>query len=255
MQPNVAAAKAAIQGTTASQAPPPVAANTSMPALQGGQLVPTAADQQGSSLTPQIQAAFAPQLQSGELQAQAGYQAGGANVALYNQQQNFNAARSANIASASQQLANIQEASDPHNWKQIKQQDGGFSYQDGTGQPLNFNQYYQGKASIDPSATPASILKGSTNNLDQQAVGDYTNMENITNAWNNNDISALDKVAKTMNFKDSNDLIQAMKYNGIQNPNDLMNAYMNQYPNLFGQSGQGQVRGAPIGGHSTFFTQ
>lgn len=148
-----------------------------------------------------------------------------------NQEQMAAEARANAVADLKDKLQQAKDMQDPSKFSIQKAQDGGLRYFDPMGKPISLSQYTQvtGK-------NPSDILKNSDNMLDKQYVNDYKNMEGIVNAFANGDKGFLDKLDPATKQK-----IQGYGNNDQERMTNMMNAFRNLYPNVYGGSGTGTV--------------
>lgn len=98
----------------------------------------------------------------------------------------------------------------------------GYAFYDGTGQPININQY-----SLLTNKTPAQLLANSPNPKDQKFVQDYNTLQTLTNAWVNGDTGTLDQM-RAADPKKFNALISTYK-----TPADMVKAFTQHWSDYY----------------------
>lgn len=165
----------------------------------------------------------------------AGYQA----QADQNAQQAAAQQKAAELKDKAQQLKDMQ---DPNKFQKVRKDDGGFDFYDPLGNKIGIQQFSQvtGKS-------PKDVLKDSENSLDVQYLQDYKTMQEIANAYANNDKDTLDEIAARgddPNFfkgKTGADILNMFKSNYSHvygQGNDTSVRRADQAPNFVGGSGQ-----------------
>jgi hypothetical protein len=241
MNPQVQAATQAIQGLSPSQSAPAPAVNITTPAgfnAQGGMNPVSTADPGPSQFSDSLNKMYATQAQAAManlgIQSAVGKNATDINN-LYNQYQQKH---SQDILNATLQ----QQQQNPANFKRVPSQDGGYNFTDGAGNKITAWQY-----AAATGQDMSSVLKGSQNPNDQQYIKDESILNNLSNAWYSQDPLAQDKAAQQAGFKNASDLHSTLQKQGINTPQDLWKAFMNSYPNVWGQG-----TGTSVGGGRNF---
>ena len=158
-----------------------------------------------------------------------------------------------NQISALQTKAAALDPTNPKNYTQTPKADGGYDFKGPGGQPITVQQYAQATG-----GDPTKILASSTNALDQQYVTDFGNMQSLVNAATSGDTKKLTTLATQLG---GNKFAQDIKK---MTPHQLITAFMNYYPHVYGVNAggtdtvaapgadtvQGGVGGAPAGVYS-----
>lgn len=134
-------------------------------------------------------------------------------------------AQEADAADEMARKKKIQELSDQADatkYKAVRKADGGFSFYDPSGKEIDINTYAQrtGQRRID-------ILKDSENPIDQEYMNDYMNMNDLAQAFYNNDTATI------RSYQEAN---PGLKGRTVK---DLMSELIRKYPHLYGRGGSG----------------
>jgi hypothetical protein len=124
----------------------------------------------------------------------------------------------------------LKDMQDPNKFQKVRKDDGGFDFYDPLGNKIGVQQFSQvtGKS-------PKDILKDSENSLDVQYLQDYKTMQEIANAYANNDKDTLDEIAARgddPNF-----------FKGKTGA-DILNMFKNNYSHVYGRGNDTGVRRA-----------
>ncbi len=248
----VNAATQAIQGLSPSQAAPAPAVNVSMPAGLNalGQTAAQAGSGGQSPFASEINKLFATQQAAVPTQLQAFSNQSNAATQASNNYYNWQAQHQKSIAD----LQNQAQQANPANYKRLPGQDGGYNFTDPSGQKITAGQY---AAATNSDVT--SVLSGSSNPVDQQYISDHKQLESMLQAYQGGSQQDLDNAAKKAGFKNADDMHTSLGKLGINGPDDLQNAFVKSYPNVWG-GGQGTSVGnqrpqpqAGVQGPATFY--
>lgn len=151
----------------------------------------------------------------------------------------YNTGVTADNAAAAQQasqqaaLQKLKDVQDPSKYQQVQKQDGGYAFYDPLGNEISAQQY----ASV-VGKSPADILKNSQNPVDKAFVQDYNQLQNYINDKANakNDPKAKSAAQAVETQVRSTYGIQLHQ----QNPTDVINAFMQAYPTVFGGTAAGK---------------
>lgn len=128
----------------------------------------------------------------------------------------------ADAAARAAAAARIKEKMNPANFRKERKADGGFSFFDPDGKEITINDY----ASV-TGQRRAEILSDSENPVDQEYISDYKNMNDLAQAFYNNDQATI------KSFTDANPELAGRK------PADLMSELIRKYPHMYGRGGAG----------------
>lgn len=146
---------------------------------------------------------------------------------------------SAAAAAKSAAATQLKGLTDPSTFKQIQKSDGGYAFYDGNGNEISASQYASAK-----NLSPTDVLKNSQNPVDKAFIQDYNQLQNYINDKNN---SKNDPAAKSAAQAVET---QVRKSYGIdlhqQNPSEVINAFMQAYPTVFGNTAAGKQGSAPL---------
>lgn len=163
-----------------------------------------------------------------------------------------NAGNNADINEANRQAteqtqqANLQEQQklqdrqaaiqDPKNYQRVLNSAGGYTYLDGSGNPITVNQYASAT-----NTTIADALKGSTDPADEDFVNDYNDTMQLGQIMATGDKTALDK------FYTSRPGLQSfIKDNGIKTWSQYVSAFQQAYPDRFSNQQAQNTAGRPV---------
>ena len=118
--------------------------------------------------------------------------------------------------------ARLKERMNPANFRKERKADGGFAFFDPDGKEISINDY----ASV-TGQRRAEILSDSENPVDQEYINDYNNMNELAQAFYNNDQATI------KSFTDANPELAGRK------PADLMSELIRKYPHMYGRGGAG----------------
>lgn len=119
-------------------------------------------------------------------------------------------------------LAELKKKADPNNFQKVRKSDGGFAFYDPDGKEISINDYaaVTGQRRVD-------ILADSENPIDQEYITDYANMNELAQAFYNNDQGIIQQ------FTAANPNLKDMK------PEDFMRELIRKYPHIYGYGGSG----------------
>lgn len=145
---------------------------------------------------------------------------------------------------AAEDLQRKQDALDPGKAKQVLLPNGqGYAFYDGTGQPMNINNY-----SLLTGKTPAELLADSPSPKDQKFVADYTALQKFTNAWVNGDTKTLQQFRQA-DPKKYNQIVSTYK-----TPADMVKAFTQHWSDYYGSSAGAQGASTPTSDITTQVT-
>lgn len=160
------------------------------------------------------------------------------------------AARAAENARRKEQAAMHEKNAKGEGWQQVRRDDGGYDYYDAFGKKVNLWTYtqYTGK-------DPRDVLKGSQNELDMQFLEDYDSTEKAMKAyakgkqnsyWNGVYDSLLEETDDPEdegNQKEAERKARELRarFEGDGDTASPLIRLKQYYPNVFGQSGSGQM--------------
>jgi hypothetical protein len=152
-----------------------------------------------------------------EPEVKQGIQAGGA---LSGQR-----AKEADEADEMARKAKIQELADqadPSKYQKVRKADGGFQFLDPKGTEIDINTFAQRTGQ-----RRADILKDSENPIDQEYINDWSNMNDLAQAFYNNDTATIQA------FQQANPGLAG------RTPADFMSELIRKYPHIYGRGGNG----------------
>lgn len=119
-------------------------------------------------------------------------------------------------------IAELQDQADPSKYQKVRKTDGGFQFLDPTGKEIDINTFAQrtGQRRVD-------ILKDSENPVDQEYISDWQNMNELAQAFYNNDTATIQA------YQAANPNLANRK------PADLMSELIRKYPHIYGRGGSG----------------
>lgn len=137
----------------------------------------------------------------------------------------YNASQTATANDLNTRAQALKDAMTGKNYQQVAKNDGGFDFYDPLGNKITLHQYTQAVGK-----NPVDVLKDSQNNLDQQYIRDFNDMQDLVNATYNHDSKTLDSI-----FSQRPGLKDAIK--GLT-PDQLIQQFRSYYPNVYGDTGQ-----------------
>lgn len=119
-------------------------------------------------------------------------------------------------------IAELSDQADPSKYQKVRKTDGGFQFLDPSGKEIDVNTYAQRTGQ-----RRAEVLKDSENPIDQEYINDYNNMNDLAQAFYNNDTATIQA------YQAANP--------GLKNrtPQDLMSELIRKYPHIYGRGGTG----------------
>lgn len=124
----------------------------------------------------------------------------------------------ADEAARKAKIAELQNQADPSKYQKVRKTDGGFQFLDPSGKEIDINTFAQrtGQRRVD-------ILKDSENPIDQQYINDWSNANDLAQAFYNGD-QATQKA-----FVDQNPELKG------RTPADFMSELIKKYPHMYGR--------------------
>ena len=119
-------------------------------------------------------------------------------------------------------IAELQDQADPSKYQKVRKTDGGFQFLDPTGKEIDINTFAQRTGQ-----RRAEILKDSENPIDQEYINDWNNMNELAQAFYNNDTATIQA------YQSANPGLANRK------PADLMSELIRKYPHIYGRGGAG----------------
>lgn len=134
-------------------------------------------------------------------------------------------AKEADAADEMARKKKIQELSDqadPSKYQKVRKTDGGFQFLDPGGKEIDINTFAQRTGQ-----RRADVLKDSENPIDQEYISDWSNMNELAQAFYNNDTATIQA------YQQANPGLANRK------PADLMSELIRKYPHIYGRGGSG----------------
>lgn len=119
-------------------------------------------------------------------------------------------------------LQSLQDQADPNKYQKVRKTDGGFQFLDPSGKEIDINTFAQRTGQ-----RRADILKDSENPVDQEYINDWNNMNELAQAFYNNDTATIQA------YQQANPGLANRK------PADLMSELIRKYPHIYGKGGTG----------------
>jgi phage tail protein X len=179
------------------------------------QFVQAANVQAPASSVPELQNFFKSAFMEGNVKR--GLQAGGALSG-----QRAKEADEADEMARKKQIAALQDQADPSKYQKVRKTDGGFQFLDPNGKEIDINTYAQRTGQ-----RRAEVLSDSENPIDQEYINDYNNMNELAQAFYNNDTATIQA------YQQANPGLANRK------PADLMSELIRKYPHIYGRGGSG----------------
>lgn len=119
-------------------------------------------------------------------------------------------------------IQELADQADPTKYEKVRKTDGGFQFLDPTGKEIDINTFAQrtGQRRVD-------ILEDSENPVDQEYINDWQNMNELAQAFYNNDTATIQA------YQSANPELANRK------PADLMSELIRKYPHIYGRGGSG----------------
>lgn len=119
-------------------------------------------------------------------------------------------------------IDDLQNQADPSKYTKVRKTDGGFQFLDPTGKEIDINTFAQRTGQ-----RRADILKDSENPVDQEYISDWNNMNDLAQAFYNNDTATIQA------YQAANPNLANRK------PAELMSELIRKYPHIYGRGGSG----------------